>query len=103
MAMSRKVRSPEARSELRDHLRDRLRYLEARLSARDGRVDPVFRRAYGLDRLDELAAGRDVLVHGYEIHAVLSTDDRARVDRLGFYVLTADGMLTRSDRIPGVR
>lgn len=81
------------RNELRNHLRERLRWLETRLSERDGSVDPVFRRAYGLDRLDEPG---DAQVHGYEIQEALSPEDRARVDPLGVYVLTADGSLSRS-------
>lgn len=96
MAILKAARDQGPRTGLHDHLRDRLRNLRALLIKRDGCVDPIFVRAYGLGRLDTLAAGHDVAVNGYEIADALSREDRAQLDLLGVYVLARDGTLRRA-------
>jgi hypothetical protein len=57
--------------DLRGYLRKRLRGIQTRLIARVGAVGEVFQRAYVLDRLDHLEAGKPVGVIGYEISDVV--------------------------------
>lgn len=96
MAVLKAARDQGPRTGLHDHLRARLLRLRALLIERYGAVDPIFVRAYGLERLDALGAGHDVAVLGYEIADALSREDRARLDLLVVYVLARDGTLRRA-------
>lgn len=98
MAVLRGSRPQGPRSGLRDHLQDRLRSLRALLIERNGCVDPLFGRSYGLDRLDALTAGHEVAVLGYEIADALTREDRARLDLLAVYALSPSGTLRRVEQ-----
>lgn len=67
MAVLKRLRS--ASPSLRDVLAERLRGIEVDLRRR-GRDSVLLRRCYGLDRLDALERGDDVVVRGYEVSAV---------------------------------
>jgi hypothetical protein len=60
--------------------------------ARDGEVDPLFSRAYGLDRIEAIRAGQDVQVAGWEVTGSITE----AFDRDAYYTLTVKNRLVPS-------
>ncbi|MBW0119414.1 hypothetical protein [Pseudonocardia abyssalis] len=61
-------------------------------------IDPIFVRAFGLDRIEPLLSGADVLVVGYEVVPYLTPQDRAVLDPNETYLLQADGTISSAER-----
>lgn len=99
MAVPKQARRQQAsHSQVRDGLRRRLVRLRAFIEQRDKNVNPVFVRAFGLDRIEPLLSSGDVLVVGYEVLPYLSAPDRAVLDPNETYLLRADGTISRAER-----
>lgn len=67
--------------DVRGYLRRKLASIRDRLIERDGRVDEVYARAYGLDRID---TDEPIPVAGYEVNTLVPGVDpagRYRIDR----------------------
>jgi hypothetical protein len=67
----RKRRQTGSTVDVRRYLRQRLEYIESRLVGTDPGMRAVYVRAYGLDRLGQLAHDEHVVVQGHEVHEVV--------------------------------
>jgi hypothetical protein len=89
----RRKREPATGPDVRGYLRKSLDSIIGRLVARDGAVNEVFERAYRLDRIEDLKAGRPVDVIGYEISGVVPG-----IERMTLYTIDEKGRVRRNDQ-----
>lgn len=81
---SKKTRTP-AVPDYRGYLRNRLETLESRFIERDGYVDGIYVRAYGLDRLARIGSPDPLRVQGFEIEGAVPPKQKGAIEALSFY------------------
>lgn len=76
-------------------LLEKLERLRSHVLERYGEVDPIYRRAYGLDRLDH---DGPILVAGYQILELIPARQRFLIEPFRVYILAPNGSLIPEHR-----